>query len=436
MHKFQIFKYYSNPSVQERMIEVAKDREVVGTFLSGSYAKRPNILLYPRDIEEKVKEGIIAFHCSVEKWKNPLALKAELTEEKLASMRKAWDVIIDIDAKAKLEHAKIAAKCVCELLKDYGIAPTVKFSGRRGFHIAVASQALPKKVNFREVSKLYPELLRSIARFIREKTKEMILDELIKFEGGVASLVKAVGEISELSAFSFVEIEKDWGVRHLFRMPFSLHNKTFLASIPIAIKNLEKFSPEQAKPFALEKKIFSIPFLQNKEGEATELVIAALDWEAKHKEEKKPIAQEIKIVRKALPKRKIPEEFFPPCIKNILKGLEDGRKRSIFTLATFLRQMNWSNEEIEKRLYEWNANNKPPLRENLIRTQLKWHFRQQRELLPANCKSDLFYTSIGICSPDRICEQIKNPVNYPFKILKLAKPKSKRRKRKRRSKKS
>ncbi len=425
MHKFQIFKYYSNPSVQERMVEIAEDREVVGTFLNGSYSKRPDVLIYPRDVEEKVKEGIVAFHCSVEKWKNPLALKAELGEEKLAEMRKEWDVIIDIDAKAKIEHAKIAAKCVCEILKDYGITPTVKFSGRRGFHIGISAEALPKRVNFQHISKLYPGLLRTIANFVREKTKEIILDELIKFEGGVASLVKTVGEVSELSAFSFVEIEKDWGVRHLFRMPFSLHQKTFLASIPVALKKLEKFSPEQAKPLELDKKVFSLPFLENKEGEATELVIAALDWEAKRKEEKKPVAvaQEVSVMRKTLPKRKIPEEFFPPCIKNILKGLEDGRKRSIFTLATFLRQMGWSNEEIEKRLYEWNANNKPPLRENLIKTQLKWHFRQQRELLPANCKSDLFYASIGICTPDKICEEIKNPVSYPFRILKRRKSK-------------
>jgi len=430
MFKFQIYKYYSIPEVQQRMIEIAKDREIAGTFESGSYSKRPDILVYPKDIEEKVKLGVIAFHCSVEQWKNPMALKPELSQEELSNLRKAWDVIIDIDAKAKVEHAKIAAKCVCDFLKDFGIKATVKFSGRRGFHIGISAQALPSKINFKEVSKLYPDLLKTIINFIREKTKDIILDELIKYEGGVAALIKTVESVSELSAFSFLEIENDWGVRHMFRMPFSLHNKTFLVSLPIDVKKLLDFKPEDAKPFSLSKESFSIPFLKNKEEEAVDLVIAAVDWEAKRKITPKPVVEEVKVVKKRVIKTKVPEEFFPPCIKNILKGLEDGRKRSIFTLITFLRHMGWSAEEIEKKVFEWNENNKPPLRENLLRTHLKWHFRQQRDLLPANCGSELFYNSIGICQPDKMCESIKNPVTYPFKILSLSKPKKKKRKRK------
>lgn len=429
MFKFQIYKYYSTPEIQQRMIEIAKDREIAGTFENGSYSKRPDILVYPKDIEERVKEGIVAFHCSVERWKNPMALKPELSEAQLNNLRKAWDIIIDIDAKAKVEHAKIAAKCVCDFLKDFGVKATVKFSGRRGFHIGISAEALPSKINFKEVSKLYPELLKTIIDFIREKTKDTILDELIKYEGGVASLIKTVESVSELSAFSFLEIEKDWGSRHMFRMPFSLHHKTFLASIPVDVKKILDFEPENAKPFSLSKEIFSIPFLKNKEGEATELVIAAVDWESRRKVVIKPVVEEVKVAKKRIPERKIPEEFFPPCIKNILKGLSDGRKRSIFTLATFLRHMGWSAEEIEKRIFEWNKNNKPPLRDNLIRTQLKWHFRQERELLPANCESELFYKSIDICKPEKLCENVKNPVSYPFKIISLSKTKKKRRKR-------
>lgn len=423
MYKFQIFKYYSQPEIQKRMVDIAKDREVAGTFVNGSYSKRPDILQYPKDIEEKVKQGIIAFHCSVERWKNPLALKPEISENELSNLRKAWDLIIDIDAKAKVEHAKIACKTICDFLKDFGIKPTVKFSGRRGFHIGIAAEALPKKINFKEVSKLYPELFKTIVEFIREKTKDKILEELIKYEGGVASLIKTVEKVSELSAFSFIEIEKDWSTRHMFRMPFSLHHKTFLASIPIDVKKILDFKLEHAKPFSLDKEIFSIPFLENKESEARELVIAAVDWKARKKEVKKPVVEEVKTVKKKISQRKIPEEFFPPCIKNILKGLSDGRKRSIFTLVTFLRNMNWSDEEIEKRIFEWNKQNKPPLRENYIRTQLKWHFRQQRELLPANCKNELFYKAINVCKPDKVCEEIKNPVTYPFKIFSFSKRK-------------
>ena len=435
MFKFQIYKYYSNPKVQERMIEIAKDREVAGTFENGSYSKRPDILVYPKDIEERVKQGIVAFHCSVEKWKNPLALKPELSETQLAGMRKAWDVIIDIDAKSKLEHAKIAAKCVCDFLKDFGIRASVKFSGRRGFHIGIAYEALPEKINFKETAKLYPELLKTIIEFIREKTKDIILDELVKFEGGVAALIKTVESVSELSAFSFLEIERDWSTRHMFRMPFSLHNKTYLVSLPLKAEKLLNFEPNEAKPFSLDKEVFSVDFLKNEKAEATELVVAAIDWNSRRKIVKKPVVEELKLVKRKIPERKIPEEFFPPCIKNIFKGLSDGRKRSVFTLATFLRHMGWSNEEIEKRIFEWNRSNRPPLRDNFIRTQLKWHFRQERELLPANCESELFYKSLGICVPEKLCENIKNPVTYPFRIIprKKEKKKAKGRKAKKRS---
>jgi DNA primase catalytic subunit len=431
MFKFQILKYYSNPELQKYMIRIAEDREVVGTFEDGSYSKRPDILLYPRDIVEKVKNGIISFHCSVEKWKNPMQLSPQLNETQLENLRKDWDLIIDIDAKARLEHATIAAIEVCNFFRDYGVKPTVKFSGRRGFHIAISGNAFPQRVNFQPLFKLYPELPRAISEFVREKIKERLLEELIAFEGGVASLVKTVENVSELSPYAFIEIEKDWGLRHLFRMPFSLHHKTFLVSVPLDEKKLEKFDVEQADPLKLDKKVFSTPFLENKEGEAVNLAVDALDWISKRKV--KLVAEEVKKPVRKAPKMTIPEEFFPPCIKEILKGLPDGRKRSIFTLATFLRQMNWKEEDIEKRIYEWNRNNKPPLRENYIRTQLKWHFRQSRELLPANCESDLFYKSIGVCKQDSFCEGLKNPINYPFKIIgKSKKKKVKRKKRGRR----
>ncbi len=439
MHKFKILKYYSKPEVQEYMARIAKNREVVGTYLSGSYSKRPDVLSYPRDVVEKVKDGIVAFHCSVERWKNTLALKPELSEKELAELRIGWDVIIDIDAKAKVEHAAIAAKLICEFLeKDYGITPGVKFSGRRGFHIAVAFEALPKKINFTETRVLYPELLRAIAMFIREKLREKILEELIKFEGGVAALIKTVGSISELSPFEFLEIEKDWGIRHLFRMPFSLHNKTYLVSLPLAWKKLDKFVPENAKPENISKEAFEIKFLDNKEGEASQLAVDAFEWWNKLEKSQKSVSEEIAEEMQNAVKlavrvhKKIPEELFPPCIKKILSGLEDGRKRSIFTLVTFLRNMGWSNEEIEEKLYEWNSQNAEPLRENYIRTQLKWHFRQKRNLLPANCGNELFYGSIDVCEPDKICELIKNPVTYPFKLLALSKKKKQKKRRRKR----
>jgi len=119
--------------------------------------------------------------------------------------------------------------------------------------------------------------------------------------------------------------------------------------------------------------------------------------------------------------RPVPETLFPPCIKKILKGVQDGRKRSVFILVNFLRSMNWDLEKIEKTMFEWNEKNSPPLRTNYLRGQLRWHFRQERGLLPPSCDNENFYSSMGVCEADELCKgalPVKNPVNYPFKKLK------------------
>lgn len=408
MHYFKILKYYFNPIVQREILSVAKDREVVGSVEDGSYLKRPDILLYPKDIEERVKKGAIAFHCSVEKWLQPMQLSTNLKQEELNNLRKGFDFLIDIDAKVKLEHAIAASKVVFNFLKDLGIKPTIKFSGSRGFHIGISGDAFPEKIDFKETRKRYPEIPQILAEYICEKIKDELLEELIAIEGGVASLVKTVKSVSELSPYEFIDMEKNWGNRHLFRMPYSLHPKYWLVSLPIKFNDLKDFKKEMAKPENLKTEV---EFLVNKEGEAADLLVKALDWKAKQpKEIIKP-----KLIRKKS-EEPILEDYFPPCVKLILNGLSDGRKRSLFTLSTFLRAMNWKQEDIEKRIREWNLKNSQPLTERTIKTQLKWHFRQSRELMPANCYSHLFYVSMGVCKPDQYCQ--KNPVNYPFRLMK------------------
>lgn len=408
MHYFKILKYYSNPIVQKEILSAAKDREVVGSVEDGSYLKRPDVLLYPKDIENKIKEGAVAFHCSVEKWLQPMQLSTNLKQEEIENLRKGFDFLIDIDAKVKLEHASAATKVIYEFLKDSGIIPTIKFSGSRGFHIGISGDAFPEKIDFEETRKRYPEIPQILAEYISEQAKDRILEELIGIEGGVASLVNTVKSVSELSPYEFIDIEKNWGNRHLFRMPYSLHPKYWLVSMPLKIHDLKDFKKEDAKPENVKKEV---DFLINKEGEATDILLKALDWKAKQPKE---IVKPLRYREKS--KEPIQEEYFPPCIKLILSGLSDGRKRSLFTLLSFLKIMNWKPENIEKRIAEWNAKNYQPLSDRTIKTQLKWHFRQSRELMPANCKSHLFYTSLGVCKPDQYCS--KNPVNYPFRLIK------------------
>jgi len=411
MNLVEILKYYSRPEIQNTILNFSKDREVVGSLRDGSYLNRPDTLLYPKDVTERVKKGVVAFHCSVERWLSPMQLSTNLTQKEMDNLRKSFDFIIDIDAKVKLEHSIIAAEVVYNFLKDLGVKATIKFSGRRGAHIGIAAEAFPETIDFKKISNRYPEVPQALAEFITEKAREQILESLINFEGGVASLVKCLPSISELSPYSFIDIERGWGNRHLFRMPYSLHPKQWLVSVPIKIEDLKHFRIEDAKPENIKT---NVEFLSNKEGEATELLLQALEWKSKQPKE---IIKEIRIG----PKSKTPvlEEFFPPCFKLILNGLSDGKKRSLFSLLAFLRNMNWSQEDIEKRIKEWNMKNSTPLPERFIKTQLKWHFRQNRNLMAANCTSELFYDNIGVCKPDKICDlkNIKNPVNYPFRLM-------------------
>lgn len=408
MHQIDILKYYSRQDVQAAIAGASKGREVVGQKRDGTYMKRPDIILYPRDVLERVKKGAATFHCSVERWSQPLAIKHDNLDE----LRAGWDLIIDIDSKAKLEHGRAAAVVVVDFLKDYGITPTLKFSGRRGFHIAVASEAFPPEVDFRPVAKRYPEVPQAMAQFVKEGCKEKIMEALVAEEGGLAALSKTVPGMGELTPFHFVDIEENWGNRHLFRAPYSLHLRTWLVSVPVRLFKLKNFSMEDAGP---EKMRTGVPFLVSKSGEGYELLLAALDRAAR-KKPSAPVQQKRKFSRIKSP---VPEQLFPPCIKAILGGLSDGRKRSIFTLAAFLRSVNWKDEDIEKKVLEANKAHKGKLSERTVRTQLKWHQRQNRDMMPANCESVQFYDSIGICRPDRLCrgKKIKNPVNYAFRAL-------------------
>ena len=66
--------------------------------------------------------------------------------------------------------------------------------------------------------------------------------------------------------------------RHLFRMPYSLHEKTALASIVLNQKELEKFELTDASPMKLSSSDIRNFEPECKEEEASELLGAALDW--------------------------------------------------------------------------------------------------------------------------------------------------------------
>jgi hypothetical protein len=421
----KIWNYYSRESVQKAIVEVAKNREVVSVFKDGRFGRRPDVIQYPQDILQAVAEGTVAFHGSVERWNQPMKLDVGLTKLDLDAIRSGWDVFIDVDVK-DFEIAKATTKQIIEAFKDHGVKNySCKFTGGQSFHIGIPFEALPEKINLQPTAAQYPDILQKVIEYIKWYTNEQLKEELISI-GIPADISKRIGKPLDeiigadgIEPFKIVTMDV-FSSRHLFRLPYSLHESSLLVSLPIKPENIERFEKEHALPekVKIEEK-FLIPKAAEHDAEA--LIVEAMDWASKHKAE---IKEELPRPAKEIRMKMIPEEYFPPCVHNIFKGLADGRKRSIFILINFLRNMGWDLEKLENRMMEWNEKNYPPVRNNYLRTQLRWHLRQERNLLPPNCDNQQFYGNIGVCTPDKYCKggadriTIKNPVNYPFRKMK------------------
>ncbi len=409
----KVYEYYSREDIQNFLLNFSKDREIVGVFRNGNFSQRPNVILYPNDITAMVKTGVVEFHGSLERWSQPMSLRQDNYEQ----LRTGWDLIFDIDCKL-FEHGRIAAEAFLWGLKKHDIkSVSVKFTGGTGFHIGVPWEAVPKTVDYKPSVSLYPELARKIVMYLREFVFERLERNLFRHfsaEEISGQINKPLGKIltdEGMNVYEVVDIDPVLiSPRHLFRLPYSLNSKTFLVSLPVKADKIGDFERMQARPdmVKVENK-----FLEAGASYEAELLIAeTIDWYVRMKQ-KSERAKE----RKFEITRPVPAESFPPCIKNILNGLSDGRKRSIFILLNFLRSSKWNWSEIEKFMLEWNAKNKPPLRENYIRSQVRWHRARSKDALPPNCINEGWYKAFGVCKPDDVCHKIKNPVNYALRTM-------------------
>jgi len=194
--------------------------------------------------------------------------------------------------------------------------------------------------------------------------------------------------------------------RHLFRMPYSLHEKTALVSVVLTKEELQDFNPRNANPLSVEIKDY-MP--QNEEGEARSLLVAALEWnKSKEKDEEKLISKKYKQESYSdVDFSGVTEEMFPKPIKKLLKGLKDGRKRGFFVLLTFLRSLGFSADYINNRIREWNKLNEPQLKEGYIKSQIEWHLKQKKKILPPNYSNENFYKDLGLLEER---QSVKNPI--------------------------
>ena len=167
--------YYSRDDIQAELLRISAGREVVGVFRDGAFSKRPNTLVYPKDITSLVREGAVAFHGSLERWSNPMAVGSQRYERG----RTAWDLVLDMDCE-NTEHGKAAVRAFIWSLKKHGVKSiSVKFTGGTGFHMAVPFEAFPEAVDYKKTSAQYPELARKIAMYLRVFTRERLEKELL-----------------------------------------------------------------------------------------------------------------------------------------------------------------------------------------------------------------------------------------------------------------
>ncbi|MBW2998759.1 hypothetical protein KY321_04425, partial [Candidatus Woesearchaeota archaeon] len=428
--------------VQEAISREAQDKEI-GTKFDFGFGKRPDVITGPGDVAEFARQRITSFHFSEENWLDPLAISSDLSRKELDALRKGWDLIIDLDTPY-FEYSKIIANLIIEFLKYQEIESiTCKFSGNHGFHIAIPFEAFPEKVfdgdgSLKDVRISFPEGPRIIAFYLREAIHKHFKKRLLEMhsEETIANnlncKVEDLETNGEFDPFKVVEIDTVLiSSRHLCRMPYSFNEKSGLISIPVDIDKVMEFKREDAKPENIKE---ILPFLKREDvrpGEASNLFQSAY---AEHISQTKSIYNvNDEKVKKEVDYEElaeaIPIEHFPPCIKLILNGIDDGKKRALFILINFLSSAGYGKEATEQLIYEWNKKNPDPLRETYVKTQLSY-YKNKGGKLPPNCESEAYYKGILVCKPDELCKHIKNPISYAkakyFKAKTLEKNKPKK----------
>lgn len=426
--KSQILNWYKKDWVIEELVEDCTDREVMAVTLDNK-VKRPVNLYSGGDIEAYVSDGAISFHRTVEKFSDLQNFQNVLS----------YDIIFDIDFKSadvpfldKLKTTVEFALKIVDFLYQFGFKEDevgIKYSGNTGIHIRLSLDGLDEdeKVYGIPVKTTFPLFARYVVEFIQS------LSTYLKMEMSRAYLTK------------FVDIDLQVASkRHMIRAVCSINEKLPGVSVPLSYEELGRLPDEYIKykfPNALKldktEGIWSKTKTSNK---ILDLIRIATFWamlnEAANRRLLKESSNMIKVRKKFkkitnLTPEVEKEQLFPPCIRNILAGLEDGRKRAIFILINFLKNIGWDWDAITREIVDWNPRNKEPIRDSYIEYQLKWHkekYQKGEKYLPPSCNNETYYKDMvsvngPVCTPDELCPLIRNPLSYYYRKLRAMLPK-------------
>jgi len=445
MYSQTAIMYYSRPEIQQAILKFAKNREV-GTYFNGFFGKRPDTIEYLSDIKNLVSKKIFSFHFSEERWANPLLLGNNLSEQDKKNNRIGWDLILDLDG-VDFEYAKIVGKIIFDYLSEIGMRNiSAKFSGNKGFHLAVPFEAFSSEIiGYGQTRELFPEAPRKIASFLMYQLRNKITNTILEKDKSVENISKKYNiPVQDLMIkrngkyeFDYMKvIEVDTiliSSRHLFRAPYSLHEKSSLASIPINPAKIYEFQKEEAKPENVNPEKYKnhefLAYNPQYGKDADILFMKAYDTDIDIEDLGidpyiiSSIQKNVNVKnREAQGKMTIEGEFeystfdiqeeierseFPSTINYILENqFPDGKKRALFVLLTFLYSVNWQKNNIEALIEEWNSKQETPLKDNYITAQVSWFEAQQNKISTPSFTNENYYKSIGI--PFETIQEDKN----------------------------
>lgn len=439
-------KYYLRKEISEKILSFTKNREVAVRY--GDYfGKRPTSIDYFLEYKNYVIKGATSFHISEERWENPLILSTSLPKEELDKNRIGWDLILDLDG-VDFVFSKIVGKIILDFFNKLNIKNvTLKFSGNKGFHIGIPWEAFSKEIiGIGKTSFLFPQAPRKIVSYLMYELKDEISKQILDyFNGNVERIAEKYGFETKdlliiekgkkiLNFLKLIEIDTILITqRHLFRMPYSINEKSGLVSIPVKKENIMDFEKFLAKPEKVNPenyKEFEFLSYNEKYGKDADILLIKAyedDFENKVSEEVIGLLNNNKNnLNFDLLNLEITTEIdykdFPEVIKYILEhSFIDGKKRLLFVLLSFLHSINYSPQIIEKLIYEWNERQEKPLKEKYIETQMKWFIEKDNKRTPPNYDNDNYYLELGV--PKEIIEKdkkkfkgkvAKNPLHYAY----------------------
>ena len=228
-------QYY--PHVVDALLEFCRDRwvSVFRLFTERAWLQRK---LGPRYITIKSAKD-------VERWLDVHGIDFIPYIHRVGSDRPDW-LVIDFDAgrKVPMERTKEVVRAANEVLSGYGVEPTIKFSGSRGFQLwaqfephELPRDYQPKELRTerreRNLFNFYADIVRFVESRVAERMPGLTTCEVAHKEARVdkvlldASIIKPMGDV---------------------RAPYSMHFKTGLISMPLALKELSRFELEHADP--------------------------------------------------------------------------------------------------------------------------------------------------------------------------------------------